>query len=53
MEFEIAFDKKVAKDHPKRLELNRYLDWLKGQGCQFERVKVSMFNLNEKCVIAS
>lgn len=49
----MAFDKKVAKDHPKRLELNRYLDWLKGQGSQFHNVKVSMFNLTEKCVIAT
>ena len=33
MENEITLENMVAKDDPARQALNRYLDWLKGQGC--------------------
>jgi len=26
-------EKAVPKDDPKRMAMNRHLDWLKGQGC--------------------
>ena len=33
--------------------MNRHLDWLKGQGCKFDSLKIHMLGLDQTMVMAS
>ena len=46
-------EKAVPKDDPKRMAMNRHLDWLKGQGCQFSSLKTYLLDAETTIVLTS
>jgi len=37
-------DSLLPKDHPARGKMQRYLDWLKGNGSRFPKIKMRLCN---------
>jgi hypothetical protein len=42
LENEIKMDGLMPKDHPERGKMQRYLDWLKGNGSRFSKIKLRL-----------